>query len=59
MQVRLLNSSAVCNMRMGEWEGADKLLQEAYEKDAKNPETLANLVCVGLHLRRSVTRHIK
>ena len=34
------------------------VLQEAYEKDAKNPDTLANLITVGIHLgRKSVSRY--
>lgn len=58
-QVRLHNSVAVCQMRMNEWEDAEKHLQEAYEKDAKHPETIANLVCAGLHLGKNVSRHVK
>ena len=57
--MRLYNSSAVCNMRMGEWEEAEKQLQEAYEKDAKNPETLANLITAGLHQGKSISRYTK
>ncbi len=31
---------------------------QAYNKDAKNPETLANLVTCGLHLGKNVQRYI-
>ena len=44
-------------MRMGDWADAESYLLEAYEKDAKNPDTLANLVTVSLHLGKNATRH--
>ena len=44
-------------MRMGDWSDAESYLQEAFEKDAKNPDTLANLLTVGLHLSKPVSRH--
>ena len=44
-------------MRMGDWSDAESYLQEAFEKDAKNPDTLANLLTVGLHLGKPVSRH--
>jgi len=47
----LHNGLAVCHMKMGEWEDAERDLQEALGKDAKDADTLANLitvcVCVG------------
>lgn len=33
-------------------------MQEAYGKDAKNPETLSNLITCGLHLGKNVQRYI-
>ena len=56
MQARLLNGSAVCNMRMGRWEEAEQQLMEAFEKDAKNADTLANLVTACLHLGKATSR---
>lgn len=52
----LHNGLAVCHMRMGEWEDAERDLQEALAKDAKHADTLANLVTVGLHLGKSTAR---
>lgn len=48
-------------MRMDRWsEGlVSDLLQEAYEKDVKNPETLANLVSASLLSGKSSTRHVR
>ena len=37
-------------MHQGQWEEAEKDLMEAVTKDGKDPETLANLVVVNLHL---------
>ena len=34
-------------------------MQDAYEKDAKNPDTLANLVTVGLHMGKNTSRFNK
>lgn len=59
LQVRILNGIALCQMRQGQWQDAEGTLQEAYEKDAKNPETLANLITVGLHLAKNVSRYQK
>jgi len=56
--VRLLNGSAVCNMRMGRWEEAESQLLEAFEKDAKHPDTLANLVAASLHLGKPASRYV-
>ena len=58
-QVRILNGLALCQMRQGQWQDAEGTLQEAYEKDAKNPETLANLITVGLHLAKNVSRYTR
>ena len=43
----------------GNWEEAEQLLQDAYEKDAKNADTLANLVVAGLHLGKGTSRYAK
>ncbi|KAG2443349.1 hypothetical protein HXX76_001711 [Chlamydomonas incerta] len=53
----LYNGRAVCYMKMGRWEDADHDLQEAFNKDAKDPDTLSNLVTVGLHLGKNVARY--
>ena len=58
-QVRLLNGCALCNMRMGNWEEAEQQLLEAFEKDAKNADTLANLVTACLHLGKATSRYSK
>lgn len=44
-------------MRMARWEEAEQQLLEAFEKDAKNADTLANLVTVCLHLGKAATRY--
>lgn len=59
VQVRLYVGSAVCSMRMGQWEEAEQQLQEAYAKDAKSAETIANLIVTGLHLGKNVSRYTK
>lgn len=53
----LYNGLAVCHMKMGEWEDAERDLLEALGKDAKEPDTLANLVTVGLHLGKNTARY--
>lgn len=58
-QTRLLNGAATCNMAMGRWEEAESQLQEAFEKDAKSADTLANLVTVSLHQGKPASRYIK
>ncbi|KAF8066259.1 coatomer subunit epsilon-1 [Scenedesmus sp. PABB004] len=40
----LHNGLATCHMKMGEWEDAERDLLEALGRDAKEPDTLANLV---------------
>ena len=37
--------------------GAPVAPQEAFNKDAKNPDTLSNLITVGLHLAKNVARY--
>ncbi|WIA34245.1 hypothetical protein OEZ86_012596 [Tetradesmus obliquus] len=53
----LHNGLAVCHMKMGEWEDAERDLLEALGKDAKDPDSLANLVTVGLHLGKNTARY--
>jgi len=53
----LYNGLAVSRMKQGEWEDAERDLLEALGKDAKDPDTLANLVTVGLHLGKQTTRY--
>jgi coatomer protein complex subunit epsilon len=55
----LYNCAAACAMQQGNWDEAEQLLQDAYEKDAKNPDTLANLATVGLHLGKNTSRYTK
>ena len=42
---------------MGRWEEAESQLLEAFEKDAKNADTLANLITVSLHLSKPASRY--
>lgn len=51
-QPLLHNGLAVCHMKMGEWEDAERDLQEALGKDAKDADTLANLITVSVHAGR-------
>lgn len=51
--VRILNGIALCQMRQSQWQDAEATLQEAFQKDGKNPETLANLVTVSLHVGKA------
>ncbi|KAK9811018.1 hypothetical protein WJX73_006844 [Symbiochloris irregularis] len=55
--VRILNGTALCQMRQNQWQDAESTLQEAYEKDPKHPETLANLITVCLHLSKNTARY--
>jgi hypothetical protein len=57
VQASLYNGRAVCHMKMGNWEEAERDLLEAISKDAKNADTLANLVAVGLHLGKATGRY--
>uniref|UniRef100_A0ACD5UFE7 Uncharacterized protein n=1 Tax=Avena sativa TaxID=4498 RepID=A0ACD5UFE7_AVESA len=53
----VLNGKAVCCMHMGSFEEAETLLLEALNKDAKDPETLANLIGCNLHLGKASSRY--
>ncbi|CAN1169419.1 Coatomer subunit epsilon-1 [Linum perenne] len=54
----ILNGKAVCCMHMGNFEEAEALLLEALNKDAKDPETLANMVVCSLHLGKPSSRYL-
>lgn len=54
----VLNGKAVCCMHMGNFDEAESFLLEALNKDAKNAETLANLIVCSLHLGKSSTRYL-
>ncbi|GMI91995.1 epsilon1 Coat Protein [Hibiscus trionum] len=54
----ILNGKAVCCMHMGNFDEAETLLLDALNKDAKDPETLANLVVCSLHLGKSSSRYL-
>ncbi|RWR72112.1 coatomer subunit epsilon-1-like protein isoform X1 [Cinnamomum micranthum f. kanehirae] len=54
----ILNGKAVCCMHMGRFEEAESLLLEALNKDAKDAETLANLVVCSLHIGKSSSRYL-
>ncbi|KAJ5074494.1 coatomer subunit epsilon [Anaeramoeba ignava] len=49
----LLNGKAVCEMKMGNFEEAEKLLIEALEKKPNDPTTFSNYVCCIQHLPKS------
>ncbi|KAK9834048.1 hypothetical protein WJX81_005668 [Elliptochloris bilobata] len=51
--VRLYNGAAACAMRTGDWEEAERALNDAYAKDPKSADSLANLAAVGLHLGKA------
>ncbi|KAJ6332572.1 hypothetical protein OIU77_008607 [Salix suchowensis] len=55
----ILNGKAVCCMHMGNFDEAETLLLEALNKDAKDPETLANLVVCSLHIGKSSSRYLR
>ncbi|CAA2968867.1 coatomer subunit epsilon-1 [Olea europaea subsp. europaea] len=55
----ILNGKAVCCMHMGTFDEAESLLLEALNKDAKDPETLANLVVCSLHLGKPSSRYLR
>ncbi|CAI9090424.1 OLC1v1025189C1 [Oldenlandia corymbosa var. corymbosa] len=59
MTCLILNGRAVCCMHMGNFSEAETLLLEALNKDAKDPETLANLVVCCLHLGKSASRFLR
>ncbi|PRQ29856.1 putative coatomer, epsilon subunit protein [Rosa chinensis] len=54
----ILNGKAVCCIHMGNFDEAETLLLEALNKDAKDPETLANLVVCCLHLGKPPSRFL-
>ncbi|PKU59700.1 Coatomer subunit epsilon-1 [Dendrobium catenatum] len=54
----ILNGKAVCCMHMGRFDEAETLLLEALNKDAKDAETLANLVVCSLHVGKSASRYL-
>jgi coatomer protein complex subunit epsilon len=54
----ILNGKAVCCMHMGNFDEAETLLLEALNKDAKDPETLANLIVCCLHLGKQSSRFL-
>nr|XP_043619554.1 coatomer subunit epsilon-1-like [Erigeron canadensis] len=54
----ILNGKAVCCMHMGNFDEAESFLLEALNKDAKDQETLANLVVCSLHLGKSPARFL-
>ncbi|KAL3616780.1 hypothetical protein CASFOL_039174 [Castilleja foliolosa] len=54
----ILNGKAVCCIHKGEFDEAETLLLEALNKDAKDPETLANLVVCCLHLGKPSSRYL-
>ncbi|CAA0832252.1 Coatomer subunit epsilon-1 [Striga hermonthica] len=54
----ILNGKAVCCMHKGEFDEAETLLLESLNKDAKDPETLANLVVCSLHLGKPSSRFL-
>lgn len=56
--VRLHNGAAVAHMKMGSFEEAEQMLLEAYDKNPKDPDTLANLYVCGLHLSKNVARYL-
>ena len=57
-QAAIYNGRAVCYMKAGDYEEAERDLLEAFNKDAKNADTLANLITCGLHLGKNVQRYI-
>ncbi|XP_057970798.1 coatomer subunit epsilon-1-like isoform X2 [Malania oleifera] len=58
MTILILNGKAVCCMHMGHFDEAESLLLEALNKDAKDAETLANLVVCSLHLGKPASRFV-
>lgn len=56
--VPIMNGSAVCNMHMGHFEDAESVLLEALNKDAKDADTLSNLIVCSLHLGKPTNRYL-
>eukprot|EP00245_Coleochaete_scutata_P008577 TRINITY_DN265_c0_g2_i1.p1 TRINITY_DN265_c0_g2~~TRINITY_DN265_c0_g2_i1.p1 ORF type:complete len:288 (+),score=71.12 TRINITY_DN265_c0_g2_i1:143-1006(+) len=54
----LMNGSAICNMHMGRFDEAESLLLEALNKDAKDADTLANLIVADIHVGKPYTRYL-
>eukprot|EP00197_Chlamydomonas_leiostraca_P002157 CAMPEP_0202858162 /NCGR_PEP_ID=MMETSP1391-20130828/812_1 /ASSEMBLY_ACC=CAM_ASM_000867 /TAXON_ID=1034604 /ORGANISM="Chlamydomonas leiostraca, Strain SAG 11-49" /LENGTH=288 /DNA_ID=CAMNT_0049537049 /DNA_START=25 /DNA_END=891 /DNA_ORIENTATION=- len=54
----LYNGRAAAHMKMGEWEDAERDLLDAFNKDAKDADTLANLITCGLHLSKNTARYV-
>lgn len=55
---RLHCGLAACQMRMGRWEDAEAELLQAFEKNPKDADTLANLVVVSLHQGKPAARYV-
>eukprot|EP01023_Acetabularia_acetabulum_P020779 TRINITY_DN2085_c0_g1_i9.p4 TRINITY_DN2085_c0_g1~~TRINITY_DN2085_c0_g1_i9.p4 ORF type:complete len:138 (+),score=34.19 TRINITY_DN2085_c0_g1_i9:85-498(+) len=53
----LHNGLALCYMKMNSYDDAEKELLEALNKDAKDVDTLANLVVCVLHLGKPAARY--
>lgn len=53
----LYNGRAAAHMKLGDWEEAEHDLLEAFNKDAKDADTLANLITCGLHLSKNTARY--
>jgi coatomer protein complex subunit epsilon len=49
----LLNGLAVSKMHQTQWDEAESALKEAITKSPSDPDTLANIITVSLHLQRS------
>eukprot|EP00252_Welwitschia_mirabilis_P012565 TRINITY_DN276_c0_g1_i1.p1 TRINITY_DN276_c0_g1~~TRINITY_DN276_c0_g1_i1.p1 ORF type:complete len:290 (-),score=33.50 TRINITY_DN276_c0_g1_i1:164-1033(-) len=56
--VPILNGKAVSCMHMERFEEAETVLLEALNKDAKDAETIANLIVCSLHLGKQATRYL-
>lgn len=56
--VRLHNGLAAAHMKMGNWEEAERELLDAYGKNPKDADTMANLYVVGTQLGKNVTRYL-
>jgi coatomer protein complex subunit epsilon len=54
---KLHTGLAVARMKMGEWADAERDLLDALEKSPAEPDALANLIAVGLHLGKPVARY--
>lgn len=55
--VLMHNGLAVCHMKMGQWEDAERDLLDALNKNGKDADTLANLITCGLHLGKNTARY--